>query len=291
MLDLWTRPFRRNSILPLLLVTFGLGLPAAAPAQGLNVRDSSITAEPAAEGAAEDVTAGATIVRGRYNSAGSETEWEAAIRNGQPERIVEWRSYAEGGNANMIFSYYNGALMHYAEKSQRRNAGAGPAASLVNVELELSFQQGRYSHGSKIVDNKVMEPNDTDIRTATEQAAAAMQRVSATRSAWGERRQSGDTGFSMLQIPSSEPPAETRRLAGEGTQVVFRCQDDSLFAILGSADTLVVAPPGREPIVLSRQPRGARYDYLGNGWAASRRGDELRLEEASGRAFQCRHGN
>jgi hypothetical protein len=285
MLDLWTKPMRRFAGLSLILACAWQAT-AAAQTEGLNVRDRSSAppAETLMESPVEDITQGATIVRGRYAEAGSETEWEAAVRNGQPERIVEWRSFNEGGTANTIFNFYNGALMHYAERSQRRNAAAGPAGELVNVELDLSFQQGRYSHGSKVINGRVMEPSDTDIRIATEHAQAAMQRVSVTRSAWSERQGSA---FSLVQIPEpSGPSADTRRLAGDGDQIVFRCQEESLFAILGSADTLVVAPPGKDPVVLARQPRGSRYDYLGNGWGAARRGDEL-----SGRAIFCRRGN
>lgn len=241
-------------------------------------------------GAAEDVAAGATIVRGDYDEGGAHVDWEAAVRDGQPIRFVEWRSYGADGHANVILSFYNGKLMHYAEQSQRRldNASRG----LVQRRLEMSFRDGTYSHGSKTVDGRTGEPDEADIRAAQAAAAEALRRVAVTKPAWQDSgRTQGGSNFSILSLPPPPGPSEeSRRLAGEGEQIVFRCQDDSLFAILGAkADALVVAPPGADPVVLARQPQGARYDYLGNGWAAQRMGDELRLEQATGRAIRCSH--
>ncbi|WP_300295371.1 hypothetical protein, partial [Ferrovibrio sp.] len=72
--------FRRLAGLALLLIS--LSLPQAqAQTQG--------QADEAAEmpGETEDVAAGATIVRGRYTLGDTSAEWEAAIKDGKPERI------------------------------------------------------------------------------------------------------------------------------------------------------------------------------------------------------------
>ncbi|HEX6957048.1 MAG TPA: hypothetical protein VF194_03610 [Ferrovibrio sp.] len=283
MIERWASPFRNSVAATVLMAGLGLASPVFAQIQ------FGPTSDP---GAGEDVEAGATIVRGHYEGDGAQTDWEAAIRDGQPERVVEWRSYGADGQANVIFNFYQGKLMHYAIDSQRRRAGAGQSDGLVSTEIELFFDQGRYSRGHKTVDGRAAQPNDEDVRTAQIQADAALQRVTVAKPAW-QQTQKGTTNFSMVTVPDTQGPSpETRRLAGEGEQIVFRCQDDSLFAILGAkADVLVVAPPGQDPAVLARQPRGSRYDYLGNGWAAERRGDDLRLEQVTGRAYLCHHPN
>ncbi len=260
----------------LLLVCGMLGLPPAAQAQAM-------IADPETDGATEDVVAGATIVRGRYTAGENRAEWEAAVRDGKAERIVEWRDYGDLGSGNIVFSFHDGQLMHYAEQSERRTAQGG----FRRVELNLSFEDGRNSGGRKSIDGQPVPIDQQDIQTARAHADAAVKRVAVTRPAWQESGQT-QTGFSVMQVPTAPAPsAETRRLAGEGEQMVFRCADN-LFAILGSkGDSLVVAPAGRDPVVLPRQGRGGLYDYLGSGWAAQRRGDALQLQDTSGRAILC----
>lgn len=240
------------------------------------------------DGATEDVVAGATIVRGQYASGDNNAEWEAAIRNGQPERIVEWRNYADYGSGNVIFSFHNGQLMHYAEQSERRTAQGG----FRRVELHLSFEEGRNTGGRKEIDGQPAPIDQQDIHLARAQADAALKRVAVTRPAWQEtQRRDQGSSFAVMQVPAaSEPSADTRRLAGEGDHTIFRCADN-LFAIVGATgDSLVVAPSGRDPVVLPRQARGGLYDYLGSGWAAQRRGDVLQLQDTSGRAILCNAG-
>lgn len=277
MTDLRARPVRNCAAL--LLVCSMLGLSPAVQAQTVN-------ADPDMAGSTEDVVAGATIVRGQYTAGDNQAEWEAAIRDGQPERIVEWRNYGDLGSGNIVLSFHDGQLMHYAEQSERRTAQGG----FRRVELNLSFEDGRHSGGRKSIDGQPVPVDQQDIQTARAQADAAVKRVAVTRPAWQERGQT-QTGFSMMQVPTDPAPsAETRRLAGEGEQKVFRCADN-LFAILGSTgDSLVVAPSGRDPVVLPRQARGGLYDYLGSGWAAQRRGDALQLQDTSGRAIVCTAG-
>lgn len=271
-------PLRRCAVLLLLGGTLGLN-PAALLAQAT---------DPDLAAGTEDVVAGATIVRGQYTAGDTRAEWEAAIRDGQAERIVEWRDYGEHGSGNVVFSFHDGQLMHYAEQSERRTAQGG----FRRTELSLSFTDGRHSGGRKSIDGQPEPLDQQDIQTARAQADAAMKRVAVTRPAWQETtRTEQGTSFAIMQAPGSDaPPAATRRLAGEGEQMVFRCADN-LFAILGSTgDSLVVAPSGRDPVVLPRQARGGLYDYLGSGWAAQRRGDALQLQDTSGRAILCRSG-
>ena len=276
MTDLQASPVRNCAAL--LLVCGMLGLPPAVLAQ--------VNTDPDMAGNTEDVVAGGTIVRGQYTAGGNRAEWEAAVRDGQTERIVEWREYGDLGSGNIVFSFHDGQLMHYAEQSERRTAQGG----FRRVELNLSFEEGLHSGGRKSIDGQPVPVDQQDIQTARAQADAAVKRVAVTRPAWQESGQR-QTGFSVMQVPADPAPsAETRRLAGEGEQKVFRCADN-LFAILGSTgDSLVVAPPGRDPVVLPRQARGGLYEYLGSGWAAQHRGDALQLQDTSGHAILCTAG-
>lgn len=270
----------RNCMALLLLC----GLLASPPA----VRAQAPDTGPSIDGTTEDVVAGAIIVRGQYTAGDNRAEWEAAVRDGRAERIVEWREYGDLGSGNIVFSFHNGELMHYAEQTERRTAQGG----FRRLELNLSFADGLHSGGRKYIDGQPVPVDQQDIQTARAQADAAVKRVGVTRPAWQETgRSQQETGFSVLQVPSAAPSEESRRLAGDGDQVVFRCADN-LFAILGSqGDSLVVAPPGRDPVVLPRQARGGMYDYLGGGWAAQRRGDALQLQDTSGRAILCAGGS
>lgn len=267
------------------LLAAGL-LAAASPAQAQTLAQNLTQAQESIPADTEDVMAGATIVRGKYNAGDTNVDWEAALRNGKPERIAEWRDYGDNGNANVVFSFHNGDLMHYAEHGRRRGGQAGSMDGLRRVELNLSFANGRYTKGRKTVDGIETEPTDAEIRGANVQAVAALERLAVAKPAWQESRQG--TGFSIASIPQpAAPSAEARKLAGGG-EIVFRCTEN-LFAVLGAAqDRLVVETQGRNPVTLQRQPPGQRYDYFGAGWGAQRSGEEIRLEEASGRAVLCR---
>ncbi len=259
------------------LLLAGLGIPALAQ-----------PSEPAQQmpGETEDVTAGATIVRGRYTAGDANAEWEAAIRDGKPERIAEWRRYGDFGSANVVFTCHNGELMHYGEHGRRRGGQAGSMDGFRRVELSLSFANGRFRDGLKTVDGIETEPTDAEIRAAQLQAKAALERLASARPAWQDTSRS--TSFSITSVPETVPSEEARRLAGAGGEIVFRCSD-TLHAVLGAAeDRLVVETRDRPPVTLMRQPPGARYDYFGAGWGAERSGEEIRLEEASGRALICR---
>lgn len=262
----------------------GLLLAVAASAQAQTPQAPAPDSVPADT---EDVTAGATIVRGKYTAGDTNADWEAALRNGKPERIAEWRDYGDNGNANVVFSFHNGDLMHYAEHGRRRGGQAGSMDGLRRVELNLSFSNGRYTGGRKTVDGIETEPTDAEIRGANVQALAALERLAVAKPAWQDARQG--TGFSIASIPqAAAPSAEARKLAGAGGEIVFRC-NEQLVAVLGAAqDRLVVETQGRDPVMLQRQPPGHRYDYFGAGWGAQRSGEEIRLEEASGRAMLCR---
>src|SRR3546814_1421455 len=100
------------------------------------------------------------------------------------ERIVEWRDYGEYGNANIVFDFFNGQLMHYGERSQRRGGQAGAADSFRRVALNLNFTNGRFVSGTKTIDGIDTELDDPDISGAMAQSKAALDRVAATRSAW-----------------------------------------------------------------------------------------------------------
>lgn len=263
------------------LLLASLGIPAAA-------QTNPPASDPAEQmpGDTEDVAAGATIVRGRYTAGDASAEWEAALKDGKPERIAEWRSYGDFGNANVVFSFHNGELMHYGEHGRRRGGQAGSMDGFRRVELNLSFAGGRFSDGFKTVDGIETEPGEAEVRAAQLQAKAALERLATARPAWQGAGQS--TSFSITSVPASGPSAEARQLAGAGGEIVFRCSD-ALHVVLGAAeDRLVVETRDRPPVTLRRQPSGARYDYFGAGWGAERRGEEIRLEEASGRSLICR---
>jgi hypothetical protein len=273
----------------LALLLAGQGIPAAAQTNSpANLPANPPASEPAEQmpGETEDVAAGATIVRGRYTAGDVSTEWEAALKDGKPERIAEWRSYGDFGNANVVFSFHNGELMHYGEHGRRRGGQAGSMDGFRRIELNLSFADGRFRDGFKTVDGIETEPGEAEIRAAQLQATAALERLATARPAWQSAGQS--TSFSITSMPERGPSAEARQLAGAGGEIVFRCSD-SLHVVLGAAeDRLVVETRDRPPVTLRRQPSGARYDYFGAGWGAERSGEEIRLEEASGRAFICR---
>jgi hypothetical protein len=267
------------------LVLAGILLAAAPPLQAQATPPAPATDSVPAD--TEDVMEGATIVRGKYNTGETSADWEAALRNGKPERIAEWREYGDNGNANVVFSFHNGDLMHYAEHGRRRGGQAGSMDGLRRVELNLSFSNGRYTGGRKTVDGIETEPTDAEIRGANVQALAALERLAVAKPAWQDSRQS--TGFSIASIPqAATPSAEARKLAGAGGEIVFRCTEQ-VVAVMGDAqDRLVVETQGRDPVTLQRQSPGHRYDYFGAGWGAQRNGEDLRLEEASGRAMLCR---
>jgi len=266
------------------LLAAGLLFAAMPPVFAQTLHAPAQASEPADT---EDVTEGATIVRGNYTAGETSADWEAAIRKGKPERIAEWRSYGDNGSANVVFSFHNGDLMHYAEHGRRRGGQAGSMDGLRRVELNLSFSNGRFTGGKKTVDGIETEPTEAEIRGANVQALSALERLAASKSAWQETRPG--TSFSVTSIPQAAgPSAEARQLAGAGGEIVFRCSE-TLVAVLGAAeDRLVVETQGRSPVTLQRQPPGQRYDYFGAGWGAQRSGEEIRLEEASGRAMLCR---
>lgn len=261
--------------------TFGQGLtqffaqaftPSTAPAPG--------------EDGTEDMTEGATIVRGKYTAGEIKADWEAALQKGKPERIAEWREYGENGNANVVFTFHNGDLMHYGEHGRRRGGQAGSMDGFRKIELNLSFSQGRYTGGRKTIDGIETEPSESEIRGANMQALQALERLATVKPAFQENRQAG---FSIASIPQpAAPSAEARKLAGEGGEIVFRCSD-TLHAVIGAAQNrLVVETAGRDPVVLQRQQPGARFDYFGAGWGAERSGEDLRLSDSSGRSQLCR---
>lgn len=244
-------------------------------------------------GATEDVTAGSKTVRGHYRAGDIQADWEAAVRNGKVERIVEWRDYGEFGNANIVFDYFNNQLMHYGERSQRRGGQAGAADSFRRVSLNLNFANGRFSSGTKTIDGIDTELDDPDINGAVAQSKAAMERVMATREAWqGSGQGSGQGGasssFSLQSIPAPDdlPSEAARQLAGDGL-IDFRC-DTGLHVLIGSSDDrMVVDRAGQPPLVLDKQPPGGAYDYMGAGWGAQRRGDTIKLDRQGGASVYC----
>lgn len=246
---------------------------------------------PSDPGATEDVTAGSKTVRGHYRVGDIQADWEAAVRNGKVERIVEWRDYGEYGNANIVFDYFSGQLMHYGERSQRRGGQAGAADSFRRVSLNLNFANGKFVSGTKTVDGIDTELDDPDISGALAQSRAALDRVLATRSSWqGDGRGDGQGGssFSLQSMPAPDglPSDAARRLAGDGL-VDFRC-DTGLHVLIGSADDrMVVDRSGEQPVVLEKQPPGNTYDYMGNGWGAQRRGDTIKLDRQGGPSLFC----
>ena len=272
------RPARPLFLLAAALLLAPLGL---APATLAQPQPAPIDAD-----GTEDMTEGATIVRGRYTAGDLNADWEAALQKGKPERIAEWRDYGEKGSANVVFTFHNGELMHYGEHGRRRGGQAGSIDGFRRVDLSLSFAQGRFTGGRKTVDGIESEPTEAEIRGANLQAVAALERLATVKPAFQENRQAG---FSIASIPQpAGPSAEARRLAGEGGEIVFRCSD-TLYAVLGAAeDRLVVETVGRDPVMLQRQQPAARFDYFGAGWGAERRGEDLRLLEASGRTELCR---
>ncbi|WP_341703091.1 hypothetical protein [Ferrovibrio sp.] len=275
-------PSRR---LPILLLAVLLAAPAAL--QSARAQDRQVQGSD--PGATEDAVAGSKTVRGHYRAGEIQADWEAAVRNGRVERIVEWRDYGAYGNANVVFNFFGGRLMHYGESSQRRAGQAGTADSFRRVSLNLNFAAGRFTSGTKTVDGIDTELDEADITGAVAQSRAALQRLEDIRSAWAGDGRGGTTHFSLQSLPQPEPgpTAEARRLAGGGGLVAFRC-DNGLNILLGSSgDRLVVDGKGMLPVVLHRQPRGARYDYMSPDWGAERQGDTIRLSHLGVPSVYC----
>lgn len=145
---------------PILCAGAGLAQPSG-PAQG----------EPAP---AEEQFAGTRTLRGQYTAGEVMADWEAAMRDGRPERIVEWRSRGEDERSTVAFSFRDGRLLRYAEQGRRRLVAGGEMRS---VELDLSFAGGQYARGIKIIDGQPVEPEPEDIRKAVSAAQAALGRI------------------------------------------------------------------------------------------------------------------
>ncbi|MEL3889088.1 hypothetical protein V6B08_02380 [Ferrovibrio sp. MS7] len=233
-------------------------------------------------------------VRGKYAAGELNAEWEAMVEDGRPARIVEWRHYGQHGDANVVFDFHRGNLMHYGEQSRRVAGQAGVADGYRKITLNLKFNsEGRYVGGRKQVDGIDTEPDEPEIQAAMAQARAALERLAATKSGWSER--GSMTSFSRQAtrptVPPPPAPPQERTRPGE---VAFRCAE-GLRVVLGAptlvgnrqADSLVVEQEGRPPAPLLRQPPDGRYEFLGRGWAATRFGDTIQLESAGGQAWTC----
>jgi hypothetical protein len=230
------------------------------------------------------------VVRGHYEAGELRADWEAMVEGGKPVRIAEWRRYGEHGDASVVFDFHQGDLMHYGERGRRVAGQAGVADGYRKISLNLNFSQGRYASGRKQVDGIDTEPDEQEIQAAQAQAQAALQRLAGTRSAWGESGKvaTGTVGFSRHGGPASPKPPVDRTRPGE---VAFRCSE-GLRVVLGAgtgrqADSLIVEQEGKPPVPLLRQPPSGRYEYLGQGWAATRFAETIRLDSAGGQAWDC----
>jgi|GEM_PF-1797128 len=261
-----------------------LGLALLGPAAQAQKQDSE----------AEDETK-PLVVRGHYEAGELRADWEAMVEAGKPVRVAEWRRYGEHGDSSVVFDFHQGDLMHYGERARRVAGQAGVADGYRKISLHLNFRQGRFVSGRKQVDGIDIEPDEPEIQAAQAQAQAALQRLAATRPAWGERGSASTSavGFSRHGGVAAAPPPAGRTRPGE---IAFRCSE-GLRVVLGAgpvgvplglqADSLVVEQEGKPPTPLLRQAPNGQYDYLGRGWAASRIGEAIRLDSASGQAWEC----
>ncbi len=247
------------------------------------------------------------VVRGQFQQGEVSTDWEAMVEQGRPVRITEWRRYGEQGDATVVFDFHNGDLMHYGERSRRVAGQAGVADGYARVSLHLNFTQGRYVSGRKQVDGIDTEPDEPEIQGALAQARTALERLAATRGRggiggqnllglgdWSEIRRSLTPGGGATTTFGTPPTPPAPRFAPiRPGEIAFRC-DDNLRLVLGSVtaysrrpDSLILEQAGRPPIPLLRQPPDGRYEYLGRGWAATRFGENIQLDSASGQSWSC----
>lgn len=247
---------------------------------------------PVAQAQGQDADAEADnaplVVRGHYEAGELRADWEAMVEEGKPARIAEWRRYGDHGDASVVFDFHRGDLMHYGERGRRVAGQAGVADGYRKISLHLNFSQGRFVSGRKQVDGIDTEPDEPEIQAAQAQAQAALQRLAATRSAWGERG-TVSTSFSRHGGATAAPPPPAERT--RPGEIAFRCSE-GLRVVLGAgtgrqSDSLIVEQNGKPPVPLLRQPPDGRYEYLGLGWAASRIGEAIRLDSASGQAWEC----
>lgn len=274
----------------LLVPALMAGLLGAAPVYAQNLAPPADAQDETEAGENAPLT-----VRGKYAAGELNAEWEAMVEDGRPARIVEWRHFGQHGDANVVFDFHRGNLMHYGEQSRRVAGQAGVADGYRKITLSLKFNsEGRYVGGRKQVDGIDTEPDEPEIQAAMAQARAALERLAATKPGWTER--GGMTSFSRQAVRPVVPPAppappQERTRPGE---IAFRCAE-GLRVVLGAptmigsrqADSLIVEQEGRPPAPLLRQPPDGRYEFLGRGWAATRFGDNIQLESAGGQAWTC----
>lgn len=145
--------------------------PVLCAGAGLAQSSGVLSGQPAP---AEEQFAGTKTLRGHYTAGEVAADWEAAMRDGRPEQIVEWRSRGEDERSSVAFSFRDGRLVRYAEQGRWRLVDSGV---IRDVELDLSFAGGQYARGLKTIDGQPVEPDPEDIRAAVSAAQASLGRI------------------------------------------------------------------------------------------------------------------
>lgn len=180
------------------------------------------------------------VIPGQYSASDHTVTYKAYVTpDGEPVLVDEHRDLGDYGSSDVKFYYRNGQLLRFAEDAKRVNYGGAESDAPLHYTLKLDFAQGRYSSGTKTVNDIASQPDEHEISGALSQSKVALSRIDAM----------------LSQMNSSPDPITGPEL--------FVCDDQSRFAVTFDRDRerAVVEFPGREPLILPIMRTGSGYGY------------------------------
>lgn len=189
-------------------------------------RPQDVTQQTQTEVATVEPSENSEVVEGYWEMSDAAGPYRAYLDHGVVVRIEQELDFGDYGSSRTEFFFEDGRLIRFHERSERRVITPGRASELLDIEIELDFdQQGRYASGRKTVNRKPTEPDEHEVRAAHRHAHELVTRIHGNGESHYFRCQ-GNEPFWNIEIVDGRAtytalaePEGPRDFGGELTQI------------------------------------------------------------------------
>jgi hypothetical protein len=116
-------------------------------------------------------------VEGQYGEGDRQVTYVAFVDDGVPVIVTERFDLGERGTGRATMHFEDGRLLRYRSHTRILSQAGAPSDGWYNRSMTIYFDQDRFVAGSGMINSRVAEPDEHEVRAAHRRANALAARI------------------------------------------------------------------------------------------------------------------